>query len=99
MILNVIYAEYKVGYKVLLSFNNGETVITDLEETVFSDSRKIFFPLRDLEYFRGFKLELNTITWDNEADFAPEFLLELLQQEQHVEQLSTENNRVKTHAF
>jgi len=77
MILNVIYAEYKVGYKVLLTFNNGETVLADLEETLFNDSRKIFFPLRDREYFKGFKLALNTITWDNEADFAPEFLLEL----------------------
>lgn len=76
MILNVINAEYISGFKVQLTFNTGESVLTDLEETLFSDSRKIFAPLRDLDYFRNFKIKLNTITWDNEADFAPEFLLE-----------------------
>lgn len=34
-------------------------------------------PLREINYFKSFKISLNTITWDNEADFAPEFLLEL----------------------
>ncbi len=77
MILNVKNAEYIVGYKVFLTFNNGESVITDLEDAIFSDSRKIFAPLRDMVYFKSFKIRLNTITWDNEADFAPEFLLEL----------------------
>ena len=82
MILNVTYAEYKVGYQVFLTFNNGESVVVDLENTIFNDTRKIFQPLRDLDYFKSFKLRLNTITWDNEADFAPEFLLELGRQEE-----------------
>ena len=59
-----------------LTFNNGESVLTDLEETIKKDTRKIFIPLRDIAYFMTFKVRLNTITWDNEADFAPEFLLE-----------------------
>ena len=82
MILNVKYAEYKVGYKVFLTFNNGESVLTDLEKTIFSDTRRIFIPLRDIEYFKSFKISLNTITWDNEADFAPEFLIELGKQQE-----------------
>ncbi len=77
MILNVTYAEYKGEYKVFLTFNNGESVVTDIKETIMSETRKIFFPLRDLNYFKTFKIRLNTITWDNEADFAPEFLFEL----------------------
>ena len=77
MILNVTYAEYKCEYKVFLTFNNGKSVIVDLKETIFADHRSIFIPLRDIEYFKNFKIRLNTITWDNEADFAPEFLLEL----------------------
>jgi len=56
--------------------------VVDLENTIFNDTRKIFQPLRDLDYFKSFKLRLNTITWDNEADFAPEFLLELGRQEE-----------------
>lgn len=81
MILNVTYAEYKGGYQVFLIFNDGESVLVDLEDTIKNDSRKIFFPLQDLSYFKTFKLGLNTITWDNEADFAPEFLLELGKQQ------------------
>jgi hypothetical protein len=77
MILNVIKAYYTDGYRVFITFNNDESVLTDLKETIFSDSRRIFVPLRDIEYFKSFKIRLNTITWDNEADFAPEFLLEL----------------------
>lgn len=82
MILNVKNAEYKVGYKVFLTFNNGESILTDLEDTIFSDTRRIFQPLRNPDYFKSFKIRLNTITWDNEADFAPEFLLELGKQQE-----------------
>ena len=82
MILNITYAEYIVGYKVFLTFNDGESVTTDLENAIFSDPRKIFIPLRDPDYFKSFKIRLNTITWENEADFAPEFLLELGKQQE-----------------
>ncbi len=81
MILNVTCAEYKDGYKVYLTFNNGESVLTDLEETIIKDSRKIFLPLRNKDYFKNLKIRLNTITWDNEADYAPEYLLELGKQQ------------------
>jgi hypothetical protein len=77
MIIDVVNAEYIDGYKIFLSFNNNESVTVDLTTTIYTDHRKIFEPLRDLEYFKTFKIKLNTITWDNEADFAPEFLLEL----------------------
>ena len=82
MILNVKNAEYINGYKVFLTFNNGESVLADLEGTIFSDTRRIFIPLRNIDYFKSFKIYLNTITWDNEADFAPEFLLELGKQQE-----------------
>lgn len=77
MLLNVIAAHYEGDYRVLLTFNNGETRLLDLEKTIFNDHRKVFEPLREKEYFAGFSLGLNTITWPNEADFAPEFLLKL----------------------
>jgi len=77
MILNVTYAEYKGEYKVFLTFNNGESVITDIEETIFNENRNIFEPLKDKSYFQSFTIKFNTIEWSNGADFAPEFLLEL----------------------
>jgi len=62
MILNVIDAEYKDGYKVFLTFNTGESVLTDLQETLLNDKRKMFSPLKNIDYFNTFKINLNTIT-------------------------------------
>jgi len=77
MILKVIHAEYREGYTVLLTFNNAETFLVDLKGFIMNDHRKIFEPLKDTDYFKNFEVRLNTIVWENEADFAPEFLLEL----------------------
>ncbi len=77
MILNVIKAKHIREYQIQLEFDNGKSVTADLKKTIFEDSRKIFQPLRDVNYFKNFKIKFNTITWDNEADFAPEFLLEI----------------------
>lgn len=41
------------------------------------EKRKIFEPLKEINYFKNFELKLNTIVWENEADFAPEFLFTL----------------------
>lgn len=87
MILNVTHAEYKDEYKVFITFNNGESVVTDIKETIMNETRKIFLPLRDIEYFKSFKIRLNTITWDNQADFAPEFLLELGKKQESINKI------------
>ena len=41
--------------------------------------RPIFEPLKDLSYFRQFKVnhDIDTVVWPNHADFAPEFLYEI----------------------
>jgi hypothetical protein len=85
MIINIVRAEYKEGFKIFLSFSNNESLIVDLKTTIYSDHRKIFEPLKEVEYFKTFKIRLNTITWDNEANFAPEFLLELGKAQQNKE--------------
>lgn len=77
MIFTIINAMHVEEYKVFLQFNTGDSYTVDLESTIKQEPRKIFFPLKDIEYFKTFKIHLNTITWENEADFAPEFLLEL----------------------
>ena len=74
MLLNVVEAKYISDYNILLKFNDGIEKCVDLKQTIFNDHRKIFEPLRDKNYFKNFKLNLNTITWENEADFAPEYL-------------------------
>ena len=77
MILNVTNAEYAGEYKIFLAFDNGVSKLVDLRETIFNDHRKIFLPLRNEEYFKNFSIKFNTITWENEADFSPEFLISL----------------------
>jgi len=77
MILNVISAEYAGDYKVKLLFDNGVKKLVDLKDTIFTDRRAIFEPLKQKDFFKNFDVKFNTITWQNEADFAPEFLYDL----------------------
>jgi len=77
MLLNVVKAEYISDYKVALTFSDGVAKSVDLEQTIFEDHRKVFEPLKDINYFKKFKIIFNTIAWENEADFAPEYLYEL----------------------
>jgi len=77
MILEVIKAEYVSDYQIHLWFNNGENITVNLKDTIFKDHRKIFQPLRELEYFKKFQLTFDTLGWDNGLDLAPEYLYEL----------------------
>ena len=71
MLISIIQAEYLNNYKVKLQFDNGEKGIIDLKETIFNDHRKIFNPLRNIDFFKSFTLDSWTMTWSNEADFFP----------------------------
>lgn len=78
MFLHVISTEYIKDYKILISFNNGIEGIVNLENELYGE---VFEPLKDINSFKKFKLdpEIDTIVWDNGADFSPEFLLEKLE--------------------
>jgi hypothetical protein len=71
--LYVTSAEYLEGYKIRIGFSNGESGVVDMEAALWGP---VFEPLRDQRAFRRFKLSevLHTVCWDNDADFAPEFL-------------------------
>jgi hypothetical protein len=73
--LHVTRADYVSGYQVRLEFNNGDSGIVDLQNEL---SGPVFEPLRDTEVFARFRIEGHTLSWDNGADFAPEFLHSLL---------------------
>ena len=45
---------------------------------LFNDHRKIFQELKDLNKFKKFKIEFDTLSWENGLDLAPEFLYDLL---------------------
>ncbi|MDP2751653.1 MAG: DUF2442 domain-containing protein [Rhodocyclaceae bacterium] len=75
MFVHVTQATYIKDYRVGLSFNDGTSGEVDL----FSElSGEIFAPLKDKKLFGAFTLEGHTLSWDNGADFAPEFLREHL---------------------
>jgi hypothetical protein len=60
-------------YKVLLTFEGNEKKVFDVKPYI---SKGIFKQLRDEKVFRSVKVSFDTIQWDNEADFCPEFLYE-----------------------
>ena len=74
MFIEVVKAEYLNGYKVQLTFNNGEIRIADLSNSL---NGVVFAPLKDLDYFKNFSIKFNTIEWQNGADFAPEYLYDI----------------------
>ena len=77
MIPRLAEATYVTGYKVALKFQDGAEGVIDLEPELWGE---VFEPLKDQELFKQVRLdrELNTICWDNGADFAPEFLYEAI---------------------
>lgn len=67
---------YMSGYKLLLTFRDGVSKMIDLGPYLDGE---VFEPLRDIEYFKTVRVnpDIDTIAWDNGADFAPEFLYEI----------------------
>lgn len=74
MFTEVVKAEYVDGYRIRLWFNNQVIKVVDLQSSL---KGKVFEPLRNIDFFKQFKVRYNTIEWDNGADFAPEYLLSL----------------------
>ncbi len=73
---HVIEAKYIKDYKVWLKFNDGKSGEVDLAEKI--SWGEVFEPLKDINYFKNFKIVCDTLAWENEADLAPESLYELL---------------------
>ena len=73
MFLHIKDAKYVGDYRIEVSFNDGRNGIVDLSSSLHGT---VFAPLKDKSIFARLKVdkELETITWPNGADFAPEFL-------------------------
>lgn len=76
MFLHVIEARHVRDYIVWLRFNDGSAGEVDLAGEL---DGPVFSPLKDPEHFRRFQILHHTLSWENGADFAPEFLREQLQ--------------------
>jgi uncharacterized protein DUF2442 len=75
----VIEAEYRDGYMIKLTFNDGVEETIDFAQWL---EGPVFEPLKDVNYFRRFFLDGGTVTWPNGADIAPETLHELAKSRQ-----------------
>lgn len=75
--LHVRSVEYRGGHRLRLSFSDGAEGEVDLSGHL---EGPVFAPLRDPASFAAVYVdtELRTIAWPNGADFAPEFLRDLL---------------------
>lgn len=74
MLRDVVSASYKEGYRIELTFDNGESGVIDFSS--YLQREGIFKRFRDISFFRDFRVdpELGTLTWADEIDIAPETL-------------------------
>jgi hypothetical protein len=68
--------DYVADYQLRLGFEDGTVKLVDLAPYLDGE---IFEPLRDQRYFATVSVnaDIDTITWDNGADFSPDFLYEI----------------------
>lgn len=70
-------AKHIKSYEIWLKFNDGIEGVVDLESTITNDHREIFKELKEIEQFTRFKVDADTIVWENGLDLAPEYLYDL----------------------
>ena len=68
------------GYRLAVRFSNGAAGEINLVDELWGE---MFTPLLNESLFMTAKRDpiMRTVIWDNGADFAPEFLLDLLQKQ------------------
>lgn len=78
MFLHTTHVQAQPGHRLLLRFNNGVEGQVDLSRELWGS---VFVPLQDEALFATARQcdLMGTVVWANGADFAPEFLLTLLQ--------------------
>jgi hypothetical protein len=76
----LIDAKYVRDFVVWVKFSDGVEGEIDLRAEIFGP---IFEPLKDINLFKKFVVhpELQTLVWENDADFSPEFLHDRAQQQ------------------
>ena len=78
MFLHTTHVNALSYHRLQLRFNNGLEGVVDLSQELWG---KVFEPLKDEALFATARQceVMGTVVWANGADFAPEYLLHLLQ--------------------
>jgi len=73
---SVKIAKYLKDYEIILTFEDNVKKIVDLFPYLYGE---IFEPLKDISYFKRFKVneDTDTIEWENGADMSPDFLYKI----------------------
>lgn len=61
-------AKYLEEYKILLTFEDNSNKIVDFKKILIVFKCEVFSPLKDIEYFKQFKVDLDVVTWPNEFE-------------------------------
>ncbi len=74
MLRDVISANYKGGYRIEVTFEDGVSGIVDFLK--YLSKGGVFEKFNDMEFFKNFRIneELGVLTWGDEVDIAPETL-------------------------
>jgi hypothetical protein len=75
VMLRVVEADYLNDFRIHLAFSDGFVGTVDLAGLL---DGPVFVPLNDKEVFKQFELTDHTIQWSCGADFAPEYLREIV---------------------
>ena len=74
--VHVVEAKHLGGHRVWMRFDDGSAGEADLAPYLEGE---VFAPLRSLATFAAFTIgEARTLSWSHGADFAPEFLHDLV---------------------
>jgi len=74
MLHDVVSAHYEGGYRIAITFDDGEKGVVDFSE--YLSRGGVFDYFKDIGFFRDFRVndELGTLTWRHDIDIAPEKL-------------------------
>jgi hypothetical protein len=81
MFLHIVEAKHVKHHTIWLKFSDGSAGEIELSQEL---QGSIFKSLQDPDYFKTFSLQGHTLSWENGADFAPEFLKELMEKQSAV---------------
>jgi hypothetical protein len=70
-IIKITHAKHVEQFVLELRFNDGKSKRINFKPLLKGE---IFEPLKEIAYFKKFRLNPFTVEWENGADFAPEFL-------------------------
>jgi hypothetical protein len=77
--IRVINAELKNDYKINVEFSDGIKGIIDFKKILEEDHRAIIRELLNNDLFKTVRVNIHTLCWDNEVDFAPDYLYDQIE--------------------